>query len=122
PTQVAELTRQYLDEHGKKEGLAKEQLTAIAGASQAANPLFLCTILDELVPLGSREAVNAALTDLLRAADVSALFEKVLTRYARDYQTDRPSLIQDALSLIWASRRGLSEAELLDLLGADGKP
>ena len=35
---------------------------------------------------------------------------------------DRPGLVRDAMSLIWAARRGLSEAELLDLLGADGEP
>lgn len=122
PSQVPELTRRYLDAHGKKEGLVEGQLAMIAEASQATNPLFLCTVLDELVPLGNREAVDAALTDLLHAADVSALFEKVLTRYARDHQMDRPGLIRDALSLVWASRRGLSEAELLDLLGADGEP
>ena len=31
-------------------------------------------------------------------------------------------LVQDAMTYIWASRRGLTEAELLDLLGAAGKP
>ena len=35
---------------------------------------------------------------------------------------DRPGLVREALSLLWAARRGLSEAELMDLLGGNGEP
>ncbi|HEX4964279.1 MAG TPA: AAA family ATPase [Thermoanaerobaculia bacterium] len=122
PKQAAELIRQHLDAHGKKEGLRKAELEEITDAPQAANPLFLFTLLDELVPLGSRLDVETSLADLLPAKDVSALYEKVLARYARDHHADRPGLVRDAFSLIWASRRGLSEAELLDLLGSGGQP
>jgi tetratricopeptide (TPR) repeat protein len=31
-------------------------------------------------------------------------------------------LVKDTMSFIWAARKGLSEAELMDLLGSDGKP
>jgi tetratricopeptide (TPR) repeat protein len=44
------------------------------------------------------------------------LLQEVLARYRRDYERDRPGLVDDALGLIWAARRGLSETELLRLL------
>jgi hypothetical protein len=50
------------------------------------------------------------------------LLKKVLTRYQRDYDRDRPGLVAEALSLIWAARRGLTENELLELLGSSDKP
>jgi tetratricopeptide (TPR) repeat protein len=40
----------------------------------------------------------------------------VLARYQRDYEHDRPGLAAEALGLIWAARRGVSETELLRLL------
>ena len=45
-----------------------------------------------------------------------------MARWEEDYDGERPELVKDALSLIWASRRGLSEAELLDLLGTRRQP
>jgi hypothetical protein len=46
------------------------------------------------------------------------LFDLILTRWEKDYQSDQvPSLVQDALSLIACSRKGLSEGELVDILG-----
>ena len=35
---------------------------------------------------------------------------------------ERPGLVRDAMTFIWAARRGLAETELLDLLGKDGEP
>ena len=46
----------------------------------------------------------------------------ILARYERDYERDRPGLVKDAVSLLWAARRGLSKSELMDLLGTGGKP
>ena len=39
-----------------------------------------------------------------------------LAGYQHDYERDRPGLVSEALGLIWAARRGLSETELLRLL------
>lgn len=41
---------------------------------------------------------------------------EMLAGYQRDYERDRPGLVGEALGLIWAARRGLSETELLRLL------
>lgn len=50
--------------------------------------------------------------------DITApqMLQEALARFQRDYNRDRPGLVGEALGLIWASRRGLSETELLRLL------
>jgi nephrocystin-3 len=53
---------------------------------------------------------------------VDRLYEKVLARWGEDYERDHPGLVREAMTLLWAARRGLSEAELLELLGANGEP
>jgi tetratricopeptide (TPR) repeat protein len=50
------------------------------------------------------------------------LLQEVLARYQRDYERDRPGLVGEALGLIWAARRGLSETELLRLLRPTNRP
>ena len=39
----------------------------------------------------------------------------ILARYEADCEQDRPGLVGDALSYIWAAREGLSEPQLLAL-------
>jgi tetratricopeptide (TPR) repeat protein len=43
-----------------------------------------------------------------------------LKRLEQDYEREWPGLVEDAMTFVWASRRGLSEEELLDLLGTGG--
>ena len=59
----------------------------------------------------------ALLDSLLAPDDLDGLLEVVLDRYERDYELDRPGLVGEMLGALAASRTGLSEAELLDLLG-----
>lgn len=47
---------------------------------------------------------------------------EVLDRLQRDYDRHRPGLVGDTLGLIWASRRGLTQTELLRLLKPADKP
>ena len=46
----------------------------------------------------------------------------ILARYEEDYQRNQPGLVEEAMSLLAAARRGLSQAELLELLGSQGVP
>jgi tetratricopeptide (TPR) repeat protein len=95
---------------------------SIASAAQAANPLYLQTLLDELRVVGRHEDLSEQIDEYLTAEDVPQLYEQILTRYEADYERDRPGLARDAMTLIWAARRGLSEPELLDLLGDANGP
>jgi tetratricopeptide (TPR) repeat protein len=114
------LVSEYLAQYRKK--LGTEQVERIVSAPQTANPLFLRTLLEELRLFGEHERLWEQIAAYLQAKTIEALFAKVLARYEQDYDRDRPQLVRDTFSLIWAARRGLSESELLDMLGSDGSP
>jgi hypothetical protein len=114
------LTVAYLGQFAKT--LSPSRVDRIAGSSQAANPLYLRTLLEELRVWGDHFTLDARIEHYLKATSVDALYELVLERFEQDYEHGRHGLVREALSLLWAARRGLSESELLDLLGVDGSP
>jgi nephrocystin-3 len=115
-----EFIERYLEQYRKK--LSKPHTGHIASASQSANPLYLRTLLEELRVFGIYEELENRINHYLKAKTVDDLFELVLERLEKDYDRDRPGLVRDAMSLLWASRRGLSEAEILGLLGSQDEP
>jgi tetratricopeptide (TPR) repeat protein len=114
------LIKDYLAQFSKE--LNEKRTEQLAYAEQTSNPLFLRALLDELRVFGIYERLNERIEHYLEAETIDKLYEKILTRYEQDYERERPGLVKDAMSLIWASRRGLSEAELLDLLGKNNEP
>src|SRR5579863_4849677 len=70
------------------------------------------------------EDMTHDLPAILKKEDTSdpQLPQQVLGRLQRDYECDRPGLVCEALGLIWAALRGLSETELLRLLRPAGLP
>ena len=115
-----DLTRAFLEHYAK--ALSPERVERVAADPQSANPLGLRLLLDELRQFGSHEHLDERIETYLGAESIPALFDLVLQRCEGDFETERPSLVREALSLIWAARRGLSEAELLDMLGSEGLP
>jgi len=113
-----ELISEYLAQYSKR--LSSDQVSRIARAKCNANPLYLRAVLDELRFIGEHARLDALIKHYLTAKSVDTLYERILERYTNDYERDRPGLVRDAMSLLWAAHRGLSEAELLDVLGADG--
>lgn len=111
---------EYLAQYAKT--LRPAQTDTVIGSAQTANPLFLRLMGDELRSFGIAEALDERIRFYLAATTVSELYEKVLERYEADYERERPRLVGDAMSFIWAARRGLSEAELLELLGSSETP
>jgi nephrocystin-3 len=104
----------YLQRFSKK--LDAPRLDRLTAAKAAANPLYLKILLDELRITGTHERLDERLNEYLAAPDIPSLLRQVLTRYQRDYDRDRPGLVSEALGLIWAARRGLTETEILRLL------
>jgi len=102
--------------------LTEDQIQLILKAPKTMNPLFMKTLLQELRLYGDHDTLNDWLNHLIEAETVSSLFDKILSRFEKDYNRDRPNLVQDTFSLIQCSRYGLSENELMDLLGQDGNP
>ncbi len=94
----------------------------ISSAYQSQNPLFLCSLLEELRLYGDHDTLMTEAERYLAAEKIDDLFELILERWERDYNRERPELVQDVMMLLWAARRGMSEPELLDILGKDGKP
>jgi len=109
-----QLIQEYLARCGK--ALDADSVDRLSEASASANPLYLRILLDELRVTGTHEDLGDRLTAYLRAEDVSSLLEVVLSRFECDYESTRKGLVGDALGLIWAARRGLTESELLRVL------
>lgn len=99
--------------------LSPARVERITQAEQTANPLFLRAVLDELRQFGEHERLNERIAHYLAATDPPALYQRILQRWEDDYGQN---LVRQSLSLLWAARRGLSESELLDLLGQDDQP
>jgi hypothetical protein len=102
--------------------LSEEDTSRIANCPLAGNPLFLRALLEELRVFGVREQLDARIHHYLQATSITDLYQRILARYEQDYDQDRAGLVCDSLSLIWASRRGLTEPELMALLGRVGQP
>lgn len=100
-------------------GAARTQ--RVVDASQTSNPLYLRVLLDELRVFGSHKKLGEQIGWYLEASDPQELYEKVIDRWELAYEGET-DLVGDVLSLLWAARRGLSESELLDALGQDGRP
>ena len=113
------LIQDFLKQYSRDLGPARTD--RLIRAPQTTNPLYLRILLNELRVFGLHEKLNERIEWYLEAEDPFALYRKVISRWEEAYAAGTP-LVRDALSLLWAARRGLSESELLQLLGADGKP
>ena len=113
------LIEEYLAQYRKT--LSDSQIAKIASADQTGNPLYLRALLEELRVFGEHILLDERIDNYLEAENVPKLYAKIFERYEGDYERDRTGLVGDALTLIWASRRGLAETELLDLLGTNGE-
>lgn len=97
-----------------RKALSFDQRLTIIEDVKSANPLFLRTLLEELRIFGSFEELNDRIAHYISSRDTSDLFQRVLARMEHDYGKDG---LENILSLIWASRHGLSETELLEISG-----
>ena len=90
----------------------------------ARNPLFLRTVLDELRQFGKYEQLKGLAEHYLSAPDLPMLFDRILTRWHEDFGNPpgHPDIVRRALCMITCARFGLSESEILNLLGNNGEP
>ncbi|MCJ7626173.1 MAG: DUF4062 domain-containing protein [Anaerolineaceae bacterium] len=101
--------------------LSPERLEKLARTPACANPLYLSLVLDELRLFGEHEHLDERISYYLESPSLHDLFIKIITRWKQDYG-ENSKIIEDTLTLLWASRRGLSEAELLEILGTGNGP
>jgi len=110
-----QLIKRYLGRFGRQ--LEDDLINQLVSAPKTANPLYLQVILEELRLFGNFSKLADRLKYYLEAKTIPDLYQKVLARLEEDYQVpESPHLVSHALSLLWATRRGLSESELLSLL------
>jgi hypothetical protein len=120
PGEVRQVIREYLAIYRKT--LDRPLIEEIAAKDQATNPLYLRALLEELRLFGIFEKRVDYLHHYLAAPDPPALYNLILERLEEDYEKPCSGLVEQAMSFIWAARRGLMENELLELLGKDGQP
>jgi len=121
-SEIAPAATAYFAIFGKKP--PKDVLAKLESTPAACNALYLRAVLDELRQFGIHEQLQAKAANYLSAPDLPALFDRILTRWHDDFGQNRehPDLERRSLCLIACARFGLSETELLDLLGKDGAP
>ncbi len=107
-----ELIVDYLTEYGK-EGMALKIQNQITKHPQTDNTLFLRTLLNEIRLLGDFDNVEKDIDNYLQAKDVVELFIKIFERLESDY---RENLAKEVLSLLYVSRDGLSEDNLMEII------
>ncbi len=120
PEDRRQLLLQTLTRQGRS--LPRDQLALIANAAQTASPQFLRVLLEELRVHGDHSTLASRLTLALNAANTAELYALVLDRLERDYDVRAKGLVRAMTSLLWATRQGLSDAELADILSPSGQP
>lgn len=95
--------------------LSDARAEAILAHPLADQPLFLKTVLEELRSSATHASLDERIATYLGAIDMPGLFTRLLQRLEDDGEA---SFVERALSLIWASRAGLEETEILAITGA----
>eukprot|EP01130_Rhizamoeba_saxonica_P003562 TRINITY_DN1494_c0_g1_i2.p1 TRINITY_DN1494_c0_g1~~TRINITY_DN1494_c0_g1_i2.p1 ORF type:complete len:1252 (-),score=224.23 TRINITY_DN1494_c0_g1_i2:30-3785(-) len=112
--EVAQIITQYMSQYGKV--LDQEQIKLILASIQCKNALFLRTLLEEIRLFGVYEEVTVRLKHYLQAENPSKLFQLCFERIQETYDPENSGILSGILTLIWVSRSGLSENELLSAL------
>jgi tetratricopeptide (TPR) repeat protein len=104
------LIKEYLDSFGKK--LVDPQIERIAADKENEPPFVLRTVLDELRIFGVHEKLDDEIDRYLKAESIPELFTLVLDRWEKTYNYSNENFVKEVLSLLYAARQGLSEAEI----------
>lgn len=102
---------EYLQKFGKT--LPPKQTELISHGTISQNTLILKTILDELVSFGNYKLLDQKINSYLTATSETDFFQRLLASYEQVYGS---AMVKDIFCLIYVSRCGLAENELLDLL------
>jgi len=102
----------YLGEFHK--GISPEQVRQVASDAKGSSPLYLRVVAEELRLHGEHETIDRMIERYVGAADLLAVFDLMLERIEHDHGAE---MVGHLLSVIWASRIGLSESESMELTG-----
>ena len=91
----------------------EQHIVRILQAKAAKNPLFLGVLLHELCTRSTHDRMDNLLDYYLQANNATELFVKVIETYSETYGE---YVTRHTLSLIWGTKHGLTESELLSML------
>eukprot|EP01105_Mastigella_eilhardi_P019218 TRINITY_DN450_c0_g1_i3.p1 TRINITY_DN450_c0_g1~~TRINITY_DN450_c0_g1_i3.p1 ORF type:complete len:1376 (-),score=324.64 TRINITY_DN450_c0_g1_i3:50-4144(-) len=97
--------------------LSYSQMERIVNTPQVVNPLFLRTFVDEIKVHGKFETLDLRIAQCSHARDIPELFGLVLARIEGDLQRAVSSSVGPCLVLTYLARRGLTEGEMMGILG-----
>lgn len=112
--QRKKFAKQYLAYVGKK--LDEDQLLEIISDPECKNMLVLKTLLDELICFGTYRKLRQRIKYYLSAPSIEGFFNRVLKRMEEDY-SDKQDIVRHGLSLIAVSEQGLTEEEIISIMG-----
>eukprot|EP00052_Salpingoeca_macrocollata_P029714 m.304626 g.304626 ORF g.304626 m.304626 type:complete len:1307 (-) comp23012_c3_seq7:18-3938(-) len=109
--QRAHFIKTYLNQFGK--ALEPKRIASLVSTEQCKNPLFLKLLLDELRVVGEFDTLDAQIGHMLKCDDVVALYKYILRRFETTFDQRGRSFVCDLMRLLYLSRHGLTEAEVL---------
>ena len=109
----SQLVRSYLKIYAKS--LTDQQVRRIATDSQCENTLVLRTLLDELINFGIYGKLDERIEYYLKADTIDDFYQNLLESYEKDYKEYDEDFVKKTLSLIAASKNGLTEDEILSI-------
>lgn len=93
-----------------RKGLSTDRTARIVGHALSSSPLFLKTLLQELRVAATNDQLDRRINTYLAARTLPELFDQFLERQEQDCGREVTRMI---CSMIWASREGLEEAEIM---------
>jgi hypothetical protein len=118
-SEIANFASEYLSTYGKQ--LSEPQLESLTKAGPFTNPQFLVTVLEEIRGFGSFDRLDDELYRYAQCGGLHSLFEQVLARLERDFETAWPGLVGACLCPLALAREGLNEEEIRTIAGG-GEP
>lgn len=118
PEDIQDYALNYYSQYCKY--LSEENLGKIAGSAQTRNPLYLKIMLEELRKFGSHEQLQIEIERLLACTTVGDLIQAILQRIRVEYVNQAES-IEKVLLYILKSRAGLTDYEIIELAGRNGR-
>lgn len=108
------IVEKYLSLYRKK--LNEEQLKRIVSSFIAKNTFALRTLLDELVYIGTHDQLDQLIGRYISSKDFNEFYQRVIEHYEDAFGTLITSRI---LGLIAASKNGMSETELMEIIDCE---
>lgn len=112
--QKTELINNYLQQFSKK--LDGRIAKKIADSKMTENALVLRTLLDELRLFGLHEGLSEQVKAFTHVRSEENFFGMILKRFEIEYLDRNQQIIKEMLTILWASKKGLSEREILEIL------